>query len=169
MILFKIDESKLNLNDSASTQTNANTNTGQTKKISRILYEIGSILSFVGLGKDFKQNANNNQQNNQTVIQQLPQQQQQQTIQNLNLIPTSQIQAPLTPSSNSYILSPSFTGTSASLVTGSNTQILTRRSQDKKLTPSSSISSNNFITINNDTASVNDTHSLYNVNTGKKI
>jgi hypothetical protein len=30
------------------------------KKISRILYEIGSILSFVGIGKDYKQNQNPN-------------------------------------------------------------------------------------------------------------
>ena len=33
------------------------------KKISRILYEIGSILSFVGIGKDYKQNYNTNVSN----------------------------------------------------------------------------------------------------------
>ena len=74
-------------------------NTHGSRKISRILYEIGSILSFVGLGRDFK----------------------------LNQAMQQQAQTHSAPSNSSVLLS-------ATPSSGSGHK--TRRSQDKKQTPS---------------------------------
>jgi hypothetical protein len=87
---------------------------GSTRKLSRILYEIGSILSFVGLGRDYK----HHQQSSQTPT---------------SLHASNSIVHPsaTTPSSSSF--SSSSFGHSSSK---------TRRSQDKKLTPSTSTAGN---------------------------
>jgi hypothetical protein len=89
-----------------STSSHHGSGSGSTRKLSRILYEIGSILSFVGLGRDYKHHQHSSQQ-----------QQSSQT-------PTSL---------NNSILQPN-TGSSSAGHSSSKT----RRSQDKKLTPSTS-------------------------------
>lgn len=75
-------------NNPASTTSNSQQQSGSSsshgsRKISRILYEIGSILSMVGLGKDYK---TNQQQHNQVNSPQQQQQQQQQLPQQNQLL-----------------------------------------------------------------------------------
>ncbi len=121
-----------------------------TKRLNRIIYEIGSILSFVGLGKDYKQHQPQSQNQTATAA----------TIGAQPVLPASNLSDNLFYSSNSGLNtlqstnSSSFTAnkpphiqTQQSLSVNSST----RRSQFKKQTPSTIISYSSNNNNNNNT------------------
>lgn len=119
--------------------TTTTSNQTPTKRLNRIIYEIGSILSFVGLGKDYR-----NQQQQQS------QQQQQPVINTIdNSIQSSNSNLNIHQSTNSVTITNSKNQLQPqSAIMNSST----RRSQFKKQTPSTIISysdSVNYDTISN--------------------
>lgn len=125
----------------STTNTNANTNSSSsnppTKKIKRLIYEIGNLLSYVGISKDNSSSSNNSQMrasSHQPISQTTPSVSRTASPQPLN--------APNTTPSSIKIISPD----EQDMVPQSQPQqplncVNTRRSQFKKQTPSTIISS----------------------------